>query len=81
MMQHLIVLPVVLPLVVGLLLLRSRHGAMRTHRTVGVAATALLVAVAAVMLARAAGGRSPTTRWAAGSRPSASCWCSTASRH
>ncbi|QFU00635.1 Na(+)/H(+) antiporter subunit D [Halomonas sp. THAF5a] len=56
MMQHLIVLPVVLPLVVGLLLLRSRHGAMRTHRTVGVAATALLVAVAAVMLARAAGG-------------------------
>ncbi|MEQ6888673.1 monovalent cation/H+ antiporter subunit D [Halomonas sp. CS7] len=56
MMQHLIVLPVVLPLVVGLILLRSRHGAMRTHRTVGVAATALLVVVAMLMLARAAGG-------------------------
>ena len=56
MMQHLIVLPVVLPLVVGLILLRSRHGAMRTHRRVGVAATALLVAVATLMLARAAGG-------------------------
>ena len=56
MMQHLIVLPIVLPLVVGLILLRSRHGAMRTHRRVGVAATALLVAVATLMLARAAGG-------------------------
>ncbi|MDX1464240.1 MAG: monovalent cation/H+ antiporter subunit D [Halomonas sp.] len=56
MMQHLIVLPIVLPLVVGLILLRSRHGAMRTHRRVGVAATALLVAVATLMLAGAAGG-------------------------
>ncbi|APE31481.1 monovalent cation/H+ antiporter subunit D [Halomonas aestuarii] len=56
MMQHLIVLPVVLPLLVGLFLLRSRHGAMRTHRTVGVTATALLVVVALFMLARAAGG-------------------------
>ncbi|WP_372611054.1 monovalent cation/H+ antiporter subunit D [Halomonas sp.] len=56
MMQHLIVLPVVLPLLAGLFLLRSRHGAMRTHRTVGVTATALLVVVAMVMLARAASG-------------------------
>ena len=56
MMQHLIVLPVVLPLLVGLFLLRSRHGTMRTHRVVGVTATALLVVVAMVMVARAAGG-------------------------
>jgi len=55
-MQHLIVLPVVLPLVAGLLLLYRRQGALRIKRLVGVIATALLVAVGVALVARAAGG-------------------------
>ncbi|WP_133636413.1 monovalent cation/H+ antiporter subunit D [Halomonas ventosae] len=56
MMQHLIVLPVVLPLVAGILLLYRRQGATRAKRLVGVVATALLVVVGIALVARAAGG-------------------------
>ncbi|MDN3523436.1 monovalent cation/H+ antiporter subunit D [Halomonas ramblicola] len=56
MMSHLIVLPVVLPLVAGALLLYSRQGATRVKRLVGVGATALLVLVGIALVARAAGG-------------------------
>ncbi len=56
MMQHLIVLPVVLPLVAGILLLYRRQGAVRAKRLIGVIATSLLVVVGIALVARAAGG-------------------------
>ncbi|PXX98502.1 monovalent cation/H+ antiporter subunit D [Halomonas sp. LBP4] len=56
MMQHLIALPIVLPLVAGILLLYSRQGETRLKRLVGVFATLLLVVVGIGLVARAAGG-------------------------
>ncbi|MDR5866603.1 monovalent cation/H+ antiporter subunit D [Halomonas koreensis] len=56
MIQHLIVLPVVLPLLTGLVLLSSRLGGQRFTRLAGVGATLALVVVAALLVARAAGG-------------------------
>ncbi|XKE46327.1 monovalent cation/H+ antiporter subunit D [Halomonas organivorans] len=56
MTQHLIILPVVLPLLTGLLLLTSRVGGTRLKRLAGVGSTLALVIVAALLLARAAGG-------------------------
>ncbi|GHE20718.1 monovalent cation/H+ antiporter subunit D [Halomonas urumqiensis] len=56
MIQHLIVLPVVLPLVAGILLLRSRQGVTRTKRLISVASTALLVLIGIALVAKAAGG-------------------------
>ncbi|GAA0572529.1 monovalent cation/H+ antiporter subunit D [Halomonas salifodinae] len=56
MIQHLIILPIVLPLVAGAILLRSRGGATRPKRIIGVTATALLVAVSIALVAQAAGG-------------------------
>ncbi|MDI5986731.1 monovalent cation/H+ antiporter subunit D [Halomonas sp. M4R5S39] len=56
MMQHLIILPIVLPLVAGILLLYSRRGKTRLKRLVGVFATLLLVGVGIALVARAAGG-------------------------
>ena len=54
MMQHLIVFPVVLPLVAGILLLYQRQGLVRYKRAVSVAATALLLLVAIGLLRQAA---------------------------
>lgn len=45
MSQHLLVLPIVLPLVAGLLLLLRRQGAPLIKRVIGIGATALLVVV------------------------------------
>ncbi|CEP36715.1 MULTISPECIES: monovalent cation/H+ antiporter subunit D [Halomonadaceae] len=56
MMQHLIVFPVVLPLVAGILLLYQRQGLVRYKRIVSVAATALLLLVAIGLLRQAASG-------------------------
>tara|TARA_R110002012_G_scaffold61766_2_gene162057 strand:+ start:2715 stop:4226 length:1512 start_codon:yes stop_codon:yes gene_type:complete len=56
MMQHLIVLPVVLPLVAGILLLYQRQGLVRYKRTVSVVATFLLLLVAVALLAQANSG-------------------------
>ncbi|MWJ27595.1 monovalent cation/H+ antiporter subunit D [Halomonas sp. ZH2S] len=56
MIQHLIVLPVVLPLVAGILTLRRRQGGTRSKRLIGVGATALLVMIGIALLAQAAGG-------------------------
>ena len=54
MMQHLIVFPVVLPLVAGILLLYQRQGLVRYKRAVSVAATVLLLLVATGLLRQAA---------------------------
>ncbi|AJY51244.1 MULTISPECIES: monovalent cation/H+ antiporter subunit D [Halomonadaceae] len=54
MMQHLIVFPVVLPLVAGILLLYQRQGLVRYKRAVSVAATVLLLLVAIGLLRQAA---------------------------
>ncbi|MFG6666835.1 monovalent cation/H+ antiporter subunit D [Halomonas sp. HNIBRBA4712] len=56
MMQHLVVFPIVVPLVAGILLLYKREGLVRFKRSVGVGATALLLAVAVALLARAQSG-------------------------
>lgn len=56
MMQHLIVFPVVLPLVAGILLLYQRQGLVRYKRTVSVVATVLLLLVAIGLLRQAASG-------------------------
>lgn len=56
MMQHLIVLPVVLPLVAGIVLLFQRQGMVRFKRVVSVTATALLLVVSIALLSRAADG-------------------------
>lgn len=54
MMQHLIVFPVVFPLVAGILLLYQRQGLVRYKRAVSVAATVLLLLVAIGLLRQAA---------------------------
>ena len=79
---HLIVAPVLLPLLAGALLLRrrapSRRGSARR--------SALASALALLAIALAAARRAPTTAApastcsATGPRRSASCWCSTGSR-
>ncbi len=56
MSPHLIVLPIVLPLIAGVLLLRTRHGNPRNKRWLGVGATLLLVLVSALLVGRAASG-------------------------
>ncbi|MGO3159038.1 MAG: monovalent cation/H+ antiporter subunit D [Halomonas sp.] len=56
MMQHLIVFPVVLPLVAGILLLYQRQGLVRYKRAVSVAATVLLLLVAIGLLRQANSG-------------------------
>lgn len=56
MMQHLIVFPVVLPLVAGILLLYQRQGLVRYKRAVSVAATVLLLLVAIGLLHQADSG-------------------------
>ncbi|MCK2184816.1 monovalent cation/H+ antiporter subunit D [Halomonas getboli] len=56
MSPHLIVLPVVLPLIAGVLLLRTRHGSPRTKRWLGVGATLALVVVSALLVDRASSG-------------------------
>ncbi|MGO1534981.1 MAG: monovalent cation/H+ antiporter subunit D [Halomonas sp.] len=56
MMQHLIVFPVVLPLVAGILLLYQRQGLVRYKRAVSIAATALLLLVAIGLLRQADSG-------------------------
>ncbi|SFU83704.1 monovalent cation/H+ antiporter subunit D [Halomonas korlensis] len=56
MIDHLIVLPVVLPLVAGILLLYDRQGRTRTKRLIGVGATALLVVVGIALVACASSG-------------------------
>jgi multicomponent K+:H+ antiporter subunit D len=54
--SHLILLPVLIPLITGGVLLLLAPLGTRTERTVGLAATASLVAVACALLLRAAGG-------------------------
>lgn len=56
MMQHLIVLPVVLPLVAGILLLYQRQGLVRYKRAVSVVATVLLLVVTVGLLRQATSG-------------------------
>ncbi|MDI4637053.1 MULTISPECIES: monovalent cation/H+ antiporter subunit D [Halomonadaceae] len=56
MLDHLIVLPVVLPLISGILLLISRHGSTFAKRLLGVGSTVLLLLVAIALLGQAAGG-------------------------
>ena len=56
MSSHLIVLPVVLPLVAGILLLFQRQGSVRVKRLIGVGATLALLLISIALVARAAGG-------------------------
>src|SRR5690554_4844323 len=56
MSSHLIVLPVVLPLVAGILLLFQRQGSVRVKRLIGTGATLALLLVGIALVARAAGG-------------------------
>ncbi|MFD2190863.1 monovalent cation/H+ antiporter subunit D [Pistricoccus aurantiacus] len=56
MMQHLIILPVVLPLATGAMLLLNRQRNTRIRRNVGLLATALLVVIAIALVAKAASG-------------------------
>lgn len=56
MMQHLIVFPVVLPLVAGILLLYQRQGLVRYKRAVSVVATILLLFVTIALLRQADSG-------------------------
>lgn len=56
MMQHLIVFPVVLPLLAGILLLYQRQGLVRYKRTVSVVATVLLLVVTIALLRQADSG-------------------------
>ncbi|MYL22679.1 monovalent cation/H+ antiporter subunit D [Vreelandella massiliensis] len=56
MIQHLTVLPVVLPLVAGILLLYQRQGLVRYKRWVSVAATLLLLLVSIALLTKASSG-------------------------
>jgi multicomponent K+:H+ antiporter subunit D len=56
MMQHLIVFPVVLPLVAGILLLYQRQGLVRYKRAVSVVATVLLLFVTIALLRQADSG-------------------------
>ncbi|WP_083005944.1 monovalent cation/H+ antiporter subunit D [Halomonas sp. GT] len=56
MIQHLIVLPVVIPLVAGILLLYQRQGLVRYKRAVSVAASILLLFVSIALVNQAASG-------------------------
>lgn len=56
MMQHLIVLPVVIPLVAGILLLYQRQGLVHYKRAVSITASILLLLVAIALVHQAAGG-------------------------
>ena len=56
MIQHLIVLPVVLPLVAGILLLYQRQGLAHYKRAVSVIATLLLLLVSIALVRQAASG-------------------------
>ena len=56
MMQHLIVFPIVLPLVAGILLLYQRQGLVRYKRAVSITATLLLLLVAISLLRQASSG-------------------------
>ncbi|OAZ99064.1 monovalent cation/H+ antiporter subunit D [Halomonas sp. G11] len=56
MIQHLIVLPVVVPLIAGILLLYQRQGMVRYKRIVSVVATSALLLVAIWLLNQAASG-------------------------
>lgn len=55
-MQHLIILPILLPLVTGLILLLHRDGATQPRRVVGLIATGLLVVVAILLVMQSSGG-------------------------
>ncbi|GHB00168.1 monovalent cation/H+ antiporter subunit D [Modicisalibacter luteus] len=50
MMQHLIILPIVLPLFTGLFMLLSRNGATRSRRILALASTSLLVVAGALQV-------------------------------
>ncbi|WP_447926276.1 MULTISPECIES: monovalent cation/H+ antiporter subunit D [unclassified Vreelandella] len=56
MMQHLVVFPIVVPLIAGILMLYQRQGLVRFKRVVSVGATALLVVVAAALVGRVSSG-------------------------
>ncbi|GGY00348.1 monovalent cation/H+ antiporter subunit D [Litchfieldella qijiaojingensis] len=56
MMQHLVILPIVLPLVAGVVLLRSRQGNTHHKRVIGVSATVALLAVAIALVIKASSG-------------------------
>ena len=56
MMQHLIVFPIVLPLIAGIMLLYQRQGLVRYKRIVSVVATVLLLAVAIGLISQAMRG-------------------------
>ncbi|RUR26055.1 monovalent cation/H+ antiporter subunit D [Vreelandella andesensis] len=56
MIQHLIVLPVVLPLIAGILLLYQRQGLVRYKRAVSVVASVLLLFVSIALVNQAASG-------------------------
>ncbi len=87
-LQHLPVLPVLIPLIAAALMLLTRDNQRRLRVTLGAIALGLMVLVA-LMLVRATQGigvpSGPTawvsTCWATGRRPSASCWWPTAWRH
>ncbi|SFC60066.1 multisubunit potassium/proton antiporter, PhaD subunit [Kushneria avicenniae] len=55
-MQHLPILPVLLPLVVAIVLLRKREGVDPVRRTISITATSVLVIVSALLVGQVAGG-------------------------
>lgn len=56
MIQHLIVLPILLPLVAGIVLLRTRTGVTRNKRIVGVGACVLLLLISIALVLQASSG-------------------------
>lgn len=55
-MQHLPILPIILPLCVGLLLLLNRDGATRPRRIISLSSTSLLVIIAIILVLQATDG-------------------------
>ncbi len=55
-MSHLVILPILIPLIAGALLLLASRLGQGAQRTIGLAATAALVPVTLLLLARASGG-------------------------
>lgn len=79
-MNHLLILPILLPAVVGaLLVLAARHDSVLA-RSFAVASTVLMLGIAVALLVLASDGQVRSYALGPGPRPSASCSRSTACR-
>ena len=74
---HLPILPVLLPLLAGILLLVLRNRALSLQRGISLLATLALIPLAIALLQTPATAPTWSTSSATGKRPMASCWWST----